>query len=140
MQGWMVEIFCSASFPKGEAIVISHACLMVVEMLKWRFTRSSGPGGQHVNTTNSKCELSIAADKVAAFVGDERVIDRFRSAFKVYLTERANNICIKSQEFRVQEQNKNKCLEKLVNALNEASRMIQITEPNEQQKERISIL
>ena len=109
-------------------------------MLKWKFTRSSGPGGQHVNTTNSKCELSIAADKFASFVGDERLVDKFRSTFRMYLTERENNICIKSQEFRVQEQNKNKCLEKLANALNEASRMIQITEPTVQQKERISIL
>ncbi len=25
--------------------------------LSWRFTRSSGPGGQHVNTTSSKAEL-----------------------------------------------------------------------------------
>ncbi len=28
--------------------------------LTWRFTRSSGPGGQHVNTTDTRVELSWA--------------------------------------------------------------------------------
>jgi protein subunit release factor B len=108
--------------------------------LKWKFTRSSGPGGQHVNTTNSKCELSIASNKFAAFVGDEKVLEKFHSLFKVYLTEKEKNICIKSQEFRVQQQNKDKCLEKLSDALNQSVRMIQVNEPSKQQKERISIL
>lgn len=27
--------------------------------LSWRFSRSSGPGGQHVNTTDSRAELSV---------------------------------------------------------------------------------
>ncbi|MQA96561.1 MAG: aminoacyl-tRNA hydrolase [Streptosporangiales bacterium] len=27
--------------------------------LRWRFSRSSGPGGQHVNTTDSRVELSF---------------------------------------------------------------------------------
>ncbi|CAB4879541.1 unannotated protein [freshwater metagenome] len=47
----------------------------------WRFSRSSGPGGQHVNTTDSKaeliCELAVAglpeavAARVIAKLGEQ---------------------------------------------------------------------
>jgi len=32
--------------------------------LSWRFSRSSGPGGQGVNTADSRVELSVALDAV----------------------------------------------------------------------------
>ena len=32
--------------------------------LSWRFSRSSGPGGQSVNTTDSRAELSVEVAKV----------------------------------------------------------------------------
>lgn len=39
--------------------------------LSWRFTRSSGPGGQHVNTTSSRvelrCNLELAGLPAALF-------------------------------------------------------------------------
>jgi ribosome-associated protein len=34
--------------------------------LRWRFSRSSGPGGQHVNTTDSRVELSFDVARSAA--------------------------------------------------------------------------
>lgn len=49
--------------------------------LSWRFSRSSGPGGQHVNTTETqvelRCDLTVAglpepaAARIAARLGDE---------------------------------------------------------------------
>jgi ribosome-associated protein len=37
---------------------VSHALTIPASELGWRFSRSSGPGGQHVNTSDSRVELS----------------------------------------------------------------------------------
>ena len=49
--------------------------------LSWRFSRSSGPGGQHVNTSDSRVELSwdIAHSTVLTDVQRERILDRLNS-------------------------------------------------------------
>jgi len=46
--------------------------------LRWRFSRSSGPGGQGVNTTDSRVELSydLAASGALGPVLKRRAIDR----------------------------------------------------------------
>lgn len=36
-----------------------HFFLLPERELRWRFSRSSGPGGQGVNTTDSRVELSV---------------------------------------------------------------------------------
>ncbi len=35
--------------------------------LSWRFSRSSGPGGQHVNTSDSRAELSVDVARSTSF-------------------------------------------------------------------------
>ncbi|WP_445155662.1 alternative ribosome rescue aminoacyl-tRNA hydrolase ArfB [Arthrobacter sp. Hor0625] len=37
---------------------VSPALTIPAVELRWRFSRSSGPGGQHVNTSDSRAELS----------------------------------------------------------------------------------
>jgi ribosome-associated protein len=46
--------------------------------LRWRFSRSSGPGGQSVNTTDSRVELSwdLAASPALSPVQRERALER----------------------------------------------------------------
>ncbi|WP_269858496.1 alternative ribosome rescue aminoacyl-tRNA hydrolase ArfB [Streptomyces sp. RPT161] len=46
--------------------------------LMWRFSRSSGPGGQHVNTTDSQVELrfDLAATQSLPAVWKERALER----------------------------------------------------------------
>jgi len=46
--------------------------------LSWRFSRSSGPGGQGVNTTDSRVELSydVAASSAFGSVLKQRALDR----------------------------------------------------------------
>jgi ribosome-associated protein len=46
--------------------------------LRWRFSRSSGPGGQGVNTTDSRVELSFDVARTTALgqVLKERALDR----------------------------------------------------------------
>ncbi|MEZ0065061.1 ribosome-associated protein [Streptacidiphilus sp. MAP12-20] len=46
--------------------------------LQWRFSRSSGPGGQHVNTSDSQVELryALAASAALPAVWRERALER----------------------------------------------------------------
>jgi ribosome-associated protein len=46
--------------------------------LMWRFSRSSGPGGQHVNTSDTQVELrfDVAASAVLPQVWKERALER----------------------------------------------------------------
>lgn len=38
-------------------LVVSRSCRIPIDELKWRFTGSGGPGGQHANTANTRVEL-----------------------------------------------------------------------------------
>lgn len=40
--------------------------------LSWRFSRSSGPGGQHVNTSDSRVELLWDVHASSALAGEQR--------------------------------------------------------------------
>jgi ribosome-associated protein len=48
--------------------------------LSWRFSRSSGPGGQGVNTTDSRVELSwdLAGSEVLPLALRDRALERLR--------------------------------------------------------------
>lgn len=51
----------------AEGPLVVTADLMVdAEELRWRFSRASGPGGQGVNTTDSRVELSWTPDGSAS--------------------------------------------------------------------------
>ncbi len=43
---------------EGMDLEIAPALTLPATELRWRFSRSSGPGGQHVNTTDTRAELS----------------------------------------------------------------------------------
>ncbi|MFL5507832.1 MAG: alternative ribosome rescue aminoacyl-tRNA hydrolase ArfB [Gemmatimonadales bacterium] len=49
--------------------------------LSWRFSRSSGPGGQGVNTADSRAELvwDVAGSTVLSSLQRERILDRLGS-------------------------------------------------------------
>ena len=40
--------------------------------LRWKFTRSSGPGGQHVNTSDSRVQLTWSVAESAVLSADQR--------------------------------------------------------------------
>ena len=40
-------------------LVVNERLTIPSRMLRWRFSRSSGPGGQGVNTTDSRVELLL---------------------------------------------------------------------------------
>nr|WP_246422101.1 alternative ribosome rescue aminoacyl-tRNA hydrolase ArfB [Nocardiopsis mwathae] len=45
---------------------------MVDEELRWRFSRSGGPGGQHVNTSDTRVSVSLDLTATAALTGEQR--------------------------------------------------------------------
>jgi len=57
---------------------VSDRLVIPAAELSWRFSRSSGPGGQSVNTADSRVELSwdVAASEVLSPVLRERALDR----------------------------------------------------------------
>jgi len=46
---------------------VSRSVVVPERELRWRFSRSSGPGGQSVNTTDSRAELSLDVANSSAF-------------------------------------------------------------------------
>jgi len=57
---------------------VTRSVLVPERELKWRFSRSSGPGGQSVNTADSRVELSLDLRKTSALgpVQRARVLQR----------------------------------------------------------------
>lgn len=53
---------------------VSPALTIPASELGWRFSRSSGPGGQHVNTSDSRVELSWNVANSAALDEDQRML------------------------------------------------------------------
>lgn len=84
--------------------------------LQWRFSRSSGPGGQGVNTADSRVQLSLDLTTTTALgpVQRARAVDR--------LADRLVDgvLTVTAQEHRSQLQNREAALERLAEILAEA--------------------
>ncbi|HEY9355507.1 MAG TPA: aminoacyl-tRNA hydrolase, partial [Arthrobacter sp.] len=53
---------------------VSTALTIPASDLGWRFSRSSGPGGQHVNTSDSRVELFWDVGSSAALSDSQRLM------------------------------------------------------------------
>lgn len=62
--------------------------------LTWSFSRSSGPGGQHVNTTDTRVRLTYDLAGSAAFPDDvkQRLLARFGAEVVVVAAERRSQL------------------------------------------------
>lgn len=62
-------------------IDVNHALVIGADELQWRFSRASGPGGQGVNTTDSRVQLSwdIAASPALSDVQRSRLLAILRT-------------------------------------------------------------
>lgn len=99
-----------ADLPLGERLVIPAA------ELGWRFSRSSGPGGQGVNTTDSRVELvfDLAATTALPPLLKARALRRLEGR----LLEGA--LVITASEHRSQWQNRQAALRRLADLLRSA--------------------
>lgn len=84
--------------------------------LSWRFSRSSGPGGQSVNTSDSRVELSYDVARSAALT------DHLRARALQRLADRLVDgvVTVSASEQRSQLQNREEAERKLAQLLREA--------------------
>ncbi|MDH4148253.1 MAG: alternative ribosome rescue aminoacyl-tRNA hydrolase ArfB [Acidimicrobiia bacterium] len=85
--------------------------------LRWRFSRSGGPGGQGVNTTDSRVELSfdVAGSRSLPPVWRERALERLSGQLV------AGVLTVTAQEERSQYLNRKAASERLGATLREAT-------------------
>ncbi|UFU06942.1 alternative ribosome rescue aminoacyl-tRNA hydrolase ArfB [Ruania halotolerans] len=104
--------------------------------LTWRFSRSSGPGGQSVNTTDSRVELSW--DVAHSAVLDERQRTRLLSRLSTRIT--GGVLTIAASEYRAQLRNREAARERLIALITDAlappPRPRRATKPTRGSKER----
>jgi ribosome-associated protein len=87
--------------------------------LVWRFSRSSGPGGQGVNTADSRAELSWSPWTSAAVAGlSEHLRARLRDRLEPQLRNGA--IAIAASEYRAQLRNRESARHRLAQLLRSA--------------------
>ncbi|WP_149204273.1 alternative ribosome rescue aminoacyl-tRNA hydrolase ArfB [Actinotalea subterranea] len=86
--------------------------------LRWRFSRSSGPGGQGVNTTDSRVELSwdVARSPALTPVQRERALERLAGRLVDGV------LTIAASEHRSQLRNREAALARLTAVVDEATR------------------
>jgi len=53
-------------------LAVTASVVVPSSALSWRFSRSSGPGGQGVNTADSRVELSVAPIDLPGLTDDQR--------------------------------------------------------------------
>jgi ribosome-associated protein len=85
--------------------------------LEWRFSRSSGPGGQSVNTADSRVELSFDVGRSAVLP------DSIRARLLARLAHRLVDgvLTIAASEYRSQHRNREAARARLADLLTEAS-------------------
>ncbi|HMN42106.1 MAG TPA: aminoacyl-tRNA hydrolase [Phycisphaerales bacterium] len=92
-------------------------------VLRFAFSRSSGPGGQNVNKLETKAELRVAIDdlplsgrvkgRLRTLAGDRIIGAETYTDQEGRHRTRAGDLVLVAREFRSQSQNKSACLDKL---------------------------
>ena len=96
---------------------VSRSILIPERELKWRFSRSSGPGGQSVNTADSRVELSldIASTTALGPVQRSRALERLAGRLVDGV------LTVSAQEERSQLRNREAARERLAQIVSEAA-------------------
>nr|CAB3263990.1 peptidyl-tRNA hydrolase ICT1, mitochondrial [Phallusia mammillata] len=99
-----------------------------IKKLTFNYSRSSGPGGQHVNTTNSKAEARFQIMTADWLPQDtkEQLFKKFRKQIS-----RNGEIIVSCDESRYQMNNVKSCIEKIQN-------MIEVAQTPEEEKEEVT--
>lgn len=95
---------------------VSSALTVPASELGWRFSRSSGPGGQHVNTSDSRVELFWDVASSTSVSEEQRMILTTRLGRRLV----SGVVTVSSSEQRSQLRNRETALEKLGEILAEA--------------------
>lgn len=73
---------------------VTRALVIPAAELEWRFSRSSGPGGQHVNTSDSRVQLtwSVVASAAPTDAQRERLLARVGDSVTVTASEERSQL------------------------------------------------
>jgi len=98
----------------GDSIRVTRSVSIPVSEIELRFSRSSGPGGQHAQTTDSRVEalFDVEASSGLSDVQKRRVVARAGTVIRAV-----------AQDERSQWRNRELATERLVDALREALRV-----------------
>jgi len=98
----------------GDSIRVTRSVSIPVSEIELRFSRSSGPGGQHAQTTDSRVEalFDVEASTGLSDVQKRRVVARAGTVIRAV-----------AQDERSQWRNRELATERLVDALREALRV-----------------
>jgi ribosome-associated protein len=95
---------------------VTRSVVVPERELKWRFSRSSGPGGQSVNTTDSRVEVSLDVGTTTALGPVQRARALERLADRLV----GGVLTVTASELRSQLRNREAALERLAGILAEA--------------------
>ncbi|MCP9958424.1 alternative ribosome rescue aminoacyl-tRNA hydrolase ArfB [Streptomyces sudanensis] len=100
----------------GPHVIRGSVCLPESELV-WRFSRSSGPGGQHVNTSDSQVELrfDLARTEALPQVWKERALERLAGRLV------GGVLVVRASEHRSQWRNREAAAVRLAGLLAEAT-------------------
>ncbi|MFE3779817.1 alternative ribosome rescue aminoacyl-tRNA hydrolase ArfB [Amycolatopsis sp. NPDC059090] len=101
----------------GEAVRVGAGFVIPGAELRERFSRSSGPGGQGVNTTDSRVELSF--DVASSAVIPPALKERITARLGTRLVDGV--LTIAASEYRSQLMNRDAARERLADVLTKAS-------------------
>ncbi|WP_030610111.1 alternative ribosome rescue aminoacyl-tRNA hydrolase ArfB [Streptomyces sclerotialus] len=103
----------------GPYVIRGSVVLPEAELL-WRFSRSSGPGGQHVNTSDSQVELrfDLARTEALPEVWKERALQRLGERGRLV---DGGVVSVRASEHRSQWRNRETAAVRLASLLAEAS-------------------
>ena len=106
----------TAAMPVTACLPVTVLLTIPAEELGWRFSRSGGPGGQGVNTTDSRVELSwdVAASTVLSPVARARALERLAGR----LTDGV--LTVTASQFRSQLRNRQAARSRLAALVREA--------------------
>jgi len=99
-----------------EPLIVTRSVVIPPAELQWRFSRASGPGGQGVNTSDSRVELSLDIAQSTAFstLMRQRALDRLGGRLVDGV------LTITASEHRSQLRNRQAALARLADTLREA--------------------
>ena len=117
-------------------LIITSRLVIPSRELKWRFSRSSGPGGQKVNKTNTRVEIIFN-------IKESKVLNDYQKKVltKKLKTKLVNNcICLAVQEERNQLINRQIAIKRISseirNSLKNSSKIRKATKPSKASQNR----
>ena len=111
-------------------LIITPRLVIPSRELKWRFSRSSGPGGQKVNKTNSRVEIIFNIEESKVLNDYQKILIRKKLKKKIV----NNCICIVVQDQRNQLLNRQLAILRIAsiirNSLKNSSKIRKATKPS----------